>query len=87
MPLPTPPSVHQDHQYQHSYVLVQLEDDLFVMPTIPDSFGDGITDFIGGERRQRHNRATAAPLPLTMPDHNPITALPTGLELQDTMLM
>ncbi|DBB04595.1 TPA: hypothetical protein ACH3X1_012671 [Trebouxia sp. C0004] len=64
-----------------------LEDDLFVMPTIPDSFGDDRADFVGGERLQRNNRATRAALPLTMPDHNPIMALPTGLELQDTMLM
>lgn len=84
----SPPGVLvQDHQCLLSYVSVQLGDDLFVMPTIPDRFGDGGTDFMGGERRQRHNRATAAPLPLTMPDRNPITALPTGLELQDTMLM
>lgn len=66
---------------------LQLEDDLFVMPTIPDSFGDNRADFVGGERRQRNNRANRAPLPLTMPDHNSIMALPTGLELQDTMLM
>jgi len=57
------------------------------MPTIPDSFEDGSADFVAGDRQQRHKRATRAPLPLTMPDHNPIMALPTGLELQDTMLM
>jgi hypothetical protein len=66
---------------------LQLEDDLFVMPTIPDSFGDDRADFVSGERQQRNNRATRAPLPLAMPDYNPIMALPTGLELQDTMLM
>lgn len=60
---------------------LQLEDDLFVMPTIPDNFEEAYH-----ERQQRNRTATREPLPLAMPDHH-IVGLPTGLELQDTMLM
>ena len=56
------------------------------MPTIPDTVEDGSIDFVAGEYRQRR-RAVDTSLPLTMPDHNLIMGLPTGLELQDTMLM
>ena len=64
--------------------ILQSEDDLFVMPSIPENTEDGSTRF----ERQQHNRtATREPLPLAMPDHNHIVGLPTGLELQDTMLM
>ena len=63
---------------------LQLEDDLFVMPSIPDNSEDGNKRF---ERQQRNRTATREPLPLAMPDHNHIVGLPTGLELQDTMLM
>ena len=62
---------------------MQLEDDLFVMPTIPDSFEDGGTHH---QRQQLNRTATREPLPLAMPDRH-IVGLPTGLELQDTMLM
>ena len=56
------------------------------MPTIPDTLEDGSIHFVAGEHRQRR-RAIDTSLPLTMPDHNPIMGLPTGLELQDTVLM
>ena len=62
---------------------MQLEDDLFVMPTIPDGLEDSSTHH---ERQQRNRTATREPLPLAMPDHH-IVGLPTGLELHDTMLM
>ncbi|KAL3148282.1 hypothetical protein ABBQ38_013748 [Trebouxia sp. C0009 RCD-2024] len=73
------------HPFATSWQLDQapLEDDLFVMPTIPDSVEDGSTHHHG---QQRHRTATREPLPLAMPDRH-IVGLPTGLELQDTMLM
>ena len=63
---------------------MQLEDDMFVMPSIPDNMEDGS---IHMERRQRHRTATREPLLLDALEHNHIVGLPTGLELQDTMLM
>lgn len=58
---------------------MQLEDDLFVMPTLPDGVEDGNTHH---ERQQRDTTATGEPRP-----NRHIVGLPTGLELQDTMLM
>ena len=63
-----------------SSACLQVEDDLFVMPTIPE---DGS---IYHERRQRDRAAAIEPLPLTIPERH-VVGLPTGLELQDTMLM
>lgn len=49
------------------------------MPTLPDGVEDGSTDH---ERQQRNTIATGEP---RLDRH--IVGLPTGLELQDTMLM
>lgn len=58
---------------------MQLEDDLFVMPTLPDGLEEGSTYH---ERQQRNTTGAREP---RLDRH--IVGLPTGLELQDTMRM
>ena len=66
---------------------MQLEDDMFVMPTIPDILEAGSTQGMAGERRKRGVKGTRQPLPLAAPNNNTVMELHTGFELQDTMLL
>ena len=62
---------------------LQLGDDLFVMPTLPEALD---MDPLDGTHCHQQGSAAKSVLPLAMADRNTMI-LPTGLEPHDTMLM